>query len=65
MGDVLVIETRNAEVRGASIRIAQRILRGKEVLATADVLVPALSGGRPARIPDGLRVAPSGSSGGS
>jgi acyl-CoA thioester hydrolase len=63
MDDVLVIETRNAEVRGASIRIAQRILRGEEVLVTADVLVAALAGGRPARIPDGLRAALSGSSG--
>jgi acyl-CoA thioester hydrolase len=63
MDDVVVVETRNAAVRGASLVIAQRILRGAEVLVTADVLVAALVGGRPARIPDGLRAALSGSSG--
>jgi acyl-CoA thioester hydrolase len=55
MDDVLLVETRNQEVRGATLTIAQRILRGEEVLVTADVLVAALSGGRPARIPDALR----------
>ena len=63
MDDVVVVETRNAAVRGASLVIAQRILRGAEVLVTADVLVAALVGGRPARIPDGLRAALSGSGG--
>ena len=63
MDDVVVVETRNAVVRGASLVIAQRILRGAEVLVTADVLVAALVGGRPARIPDGLRAALSGSGG--
>jgi acyl-CoA thioester hydrolase len=57
MDDVVVVETRNEAVRGASLVIAQRILRGAEVLVTADVLVAALAGGRPARIPDGLRAA--------
>jgi acyl-CoA thioester hydrolase len=57
MDDILVVETRNAAVRGASLVIAQRILRGGDLLVTADVLVAALSGGRPSRIPDGLRAA--------
>ena len=56
MDDVLVVETRTAEVRGASLAIAQRVLRGDEVLATADVRVAAIVGGRPARIPDALRA---------
>ena len=56
MDDILTVETRNAEVRGATILIAQRILRDEEVLVTADVLVAALAAGRPARIPDGLRT---------
>ena len=57
MDDVLVMETRMAEVRGASLAIAQRVLRGGEALVTAEVRVAALAGGRPARIPDGLRQA--------
>ncbi|WP_407528794.1 tol-pal system-associated acyl-CoA thioesterase [Methylobacterium oryzisoli] len=56
MDDVLAIETRTAEVRGASIVIAQRILRDEQVLLTADVRVAALAGGRPARLPDNLRA---------
>jgi acyl-CoA thioester hydrolase len=56
MDDVLLVETHTGEVRGASLVIAQRILRGDEVLATADVRVAAIAGGRPSRIPDGLRA---------
>ena len=56
MDDVLVIETHTAEVRGASLTLAQRILRGEEVLVTAEVRVAAIIGGRPARIPDELRA---------
>lgn len=56
MDDVLIVETRTAEVRGASLTIAQRILRGEDVVVTADVRVAAISGGRPTRIPDQLRA---------
>jgi acyl-CoA thioester hydrolase len=55
MDDVLVIDTHTAEMRGASLTIAQQILRGEEVLVTAEVRVAAILGGRPARIPDALR----------
>jgi acyl-CoA thioester hydrolase len=55
MDDVLVVRTRTEEVRGASLVIAQAILRDDETILTADVRVAALGGGRPARIPDGLR----------
>lgn len=55
MDDILTVETRTLEVRGATITMAQRILRGEEVLTTADVLVAALREGRPARIPAELR----------
>jgi acyl-CoA thioester hydrolase len=55
MDDVLAIETRTDEIRGASLTMAQRVLRGDEVLVTADVRVAAISRGRPARIPDTLR----------
>jgi acyl-CoA thioester hydrolase len=63
MDDVLHVETRTAEIRGASMTIAQRLTRGDDVIVTADVLVAALAAGRPARIPDDLRalLSPSGS----
>lgn len=56
MDDVLTIETRTGDVRGASIVMAQRILRGEELIVSAEVRVAALMGGRPARIPDELRT---------
>jgi acyl-CoA thioester hydrolase len=56
MDDVLFVETFTQEVRGASLVVAQAIRRGDEMLLTADVRVAALSGGRPARIPDELRT---------
>ncbi len=56
MDDVLTVETRTLAMKGASIAIAQRILRGDEVLMTAAVLVAAIRDGRPARIPDALRA---------
>jgi acyl-CoA thioester hydrolase len=56
MDDVVTVETATREVRGASIVIAQRLLREAQVLMTADVRVAALSAGRPARIPDALRA---------
>ena len=60
MDDILTVETRTADVRGASIVMAQRILRGDELIVSAEVRVAALSGGRPARIPDELRIVFSG-----
>jgi acyl-CoA thioester hydrolase len=56
MDDVLTVETRTAEVRGASLLIAQRVLRDAETIVTADVRVAAVAGGRPVRIPDALRA---------
>lgn len=57
MDDVVVVETRVQAVRGASLTLAQGISRGGELLLTAEVLVAALAGGRPARIPDEVRRA--------
>ncbi len=62
MDDVLVIETRTREVRGATILIGQRVLRGGEVLLTAEVTIACVGGGRPRRIPDSLRGALAGGS---
>lgn len=55
MDDVVVVETRTRAVRGASLVLAQSIHRGTELLLTAEVLVAALVGGRPVRIPDEVR----------
>ena len=55
MDDLLRVETAVAAARGASIRFQQRIVRGDDELAAADVLVAAVRNGRPARIPAGLR----------
>ncbi len=57
MDDLLAVETRTAEARGASLLMSQRILRDGRELVTAQVLVAALGGGRPVRLPDALRAA--------
>ncbi len=55
MDDELIIETVPTLARGASLEISQRVLRGNEVLVTADVTVACVGGGRARRIPEGLR----------
>jgi acyl-CoA thioester hydrolase len=55
MDDLLTIETRPTEARGATLLLAQRVLRGEEVLVTAEVTVACVGGGRARRIPDVLR----------
>ncbi len=60
MDDVLTVETRTAEMRGASLSIAQTIRRDGDLILTAEVRVAALAGGRPVRIPEALRARLSG-----
>ena len=55
MDDLLTIETETSEIRGASLRMSQRILREDVVLLTAEVHVAVLAGGKPARLPDEIR----------
>jgi acyl-CoA thioester hydrolase len=55
MDDQLTIETRPVEMKGASMTVRQRVLRGEEELVTADVKVVCVGDGRARRIPDGLR----------
>ncbi|MGH6673602.1 MAG: tol-pal system-associated acyl-CoA thioesterase [Xanthobacteraceae bacterium] len=57
MDDVLEIHTEPREVRGASITLYQRILRGDELLLESSVRVAFVSGGRARPIPKPLRVA--------
>lgn len=55
MDDLLTVETTTSEIRGASLRMSQRILRDDVVLLTAEVHVAVLAGGKPARLPDRIR----------
>lgn len=57
MDDLLAVDTRAAELRGASLVMAQRILRDGTELVTAQVHVAALADGRPVRLPEALRTA--------
>ena len=55
MDDFLVVETRPTLARGATMELDQRILRGEEVMVTAQVKVACVGGGKARRIPDVLR----------
>jgi acyl-CoA thioester hydrolase len=57
MDDVLEVETAPQEVKGASIMLRQRVMRGGETLVEAQVRVACVSGGRARPIPKPLRVA--------
>jgi acyl-CoA thioester hydrolase len=57
MDDVLEVTTTPHEVRGASITLDQRIMRGEDVLIEARVQVAFVSGGRARPIPKSLRWA--------
>ncbi|MGA0563336.1 tol-pal system-associated acyl-CoA thioesterase [Ancylobacter sp. VNQ12] len=55
--DVLEVHTSPAEVAGASITLAQKVMRGGELLVEGKVKVAFVSQGRARRIPDSLRAA--------
>ena len=55
MDDLLTIETTPRAIGGATLELAQRILRGDEVLITAEVRIACVAHGRPARIPRAVR----------
>ena len=57
MDDVLEVVTEPEEVKGASITLRQRVVRGDELLVEASVRVAFISGGRARPIPKPLRVA--------
>ncbi len=54
MDDELTVETRVAKVGGASIEMAQRILRGDEELIVADVRIAVVSDGKAQRLPPAI-----------
>ena len=55
MDDMLTVETAAREVKGASAALAQRVLRGAEILVTADVRVACVADGKPVRLPPEIR----------
>ena len=57
MDDVLDVVTRPVEVKGASILLAQEVLRGGETLTESKVRVAVVAQGRARPIPKALRVA--------
>ena len=57
MDDVLEIVTEPEEVKGASVALRQRVMRGDELLVEARVRVAFVSGGRARPIPKPLRIA--------
>ena len=57
MDDVLDIVTEPEEVKGASVALRQRVMRGDELLVSASVRVAFVSAGRARPIPKPLRVA--------
>ncbi|WP_237480976.1 tol-pal system-associated acyl-CoA thioesterase [Lichenibacterium dinghuense] len=54
MDDLLDVETRVAELGGASLTMHQRLTRGGDLLVEATVRVAAVSRGRAARLPRDL-----------
>ena len=57
MDDILDIVTEPEEVKGASVTLRQRVMRGEELLVGASVRVAFISGGRARPIPKPLRIA--------
>ena len=57
MDDVLEIVTRPEEVKGASIMMHQKVMRGDDLLVEAHVQVAFVSEGRARPIPKPLRIA--------
>ena len=56
MEEALTVRTSMLELAGARMRLAQRVLRGKETLVKAEVEVCTITlDGRPRRVPDSTR----------
>jgi acyl-CoA thioester hydrolase len=57
MDDVLQVVTQPSEVKGASVMLSQRVMRGEDLLVEASVQVAFVSAGRARPIPKPLRLA--------
>jgi len=55
MDDEVVVATLPLALKGASMLLRQEVRRGTETLLAAQVLVASVTGGKPARLPAGLR----------
>lgn len=55
MDDLLEVVTEPLQARGATMDLRQTIMRGADMLVTAEVKVACVGGGRARRIPDALR----------
>jgi acyl-CoA thioester hydrolase len=55
MDDLLAIRTWTTALKGASMHLAQEVLRGDERLVQAEVVVACVRDGRAVRLPDSLR----------
>ncbi len=60
MDDVLDIVTTPEEVKGASVTLNQKVMRGEDLIVEAHVQVAFVSGGRAKPIPKPLRIAMAG-----
>jgi acyl-CoA thioester hydrolase len=57
MDDILHVVTEPSEVKGASVTLHQRVMRGEDLLVEAHVRVAFVSNGRAKPIPKPLRIA--------
>jgi acyl-CoA thioester hydrolase len=57
MDDILHVVTEPEEVKGASVMLRQRVMRGDDLLVEAHVRVAFVSNGRARPIPKALRIA--------
>lgn len=57
MDDILHVVTEPEEVKGASVMLRQRVMRGEDLLVEAHVRVAFVSNGRARPIPKVLRIA--------
>ena len=57
MDDLLEVLTEPKEVKGAAVRLHQRIVRGEELLIDAQVRLAFVAGGRVRPIPKSVRAA--------
>jgi acyl-CoA thioester hydrolase len=55
MDDLLSVETRVAKLTAATLELDQSVKRGEEILFTAKVLIAAVAGGKPRRLPAAIR----------
>jgi acyl-CoA thioester hydrolase len=55
MDDLVAVETLITGIAGASIEMHQRLMRGDETLAEAEVSIAFLAAGKPSRLPNAMR----------